>query len=160
MMDDAKSDTLKKIETIPPVALWLGVGGLIPFLAPALFVWMPPSQGWQGIAGTFGMVYGAIILSFLGGVRWGGALHHLDTRTFILSVLPALLAYGVLVFPAIPLGPLLLAACHSVQGLSDISAARNGMLPVWYARLRAGLTLGAVSSLLSITLNFYLAAKV
>ncbi|HAK98094.1 MAG TPA: DUF3429 domain-containing protein [Rhodobiaceae bacterium] len=142
------------------MALWLGVGGLIPFLAPAVFIWMPPSQGWQGIAGTFGMVYGAIILSFLGGVRWGGALHHLDTRTFILSVLPALLAYGVLVFPALPLGPLLLAACHSVQGLSDISAAQNGMLPVWYARLRAGLTLGAVSSLLSITLNFYLAANI
>ena len=147
-------------ETIPPVALWLGVGGLIPFLAPAVFIWMPPSQGWQGIAGTFGMVYGAIILSFLGGVRWGGALQHLDSRTFILSVLPALLAYGVLVFPALPLGPLLLAACHSVQGLSDISAAQNGMLPVWYARLRAGLTLGAVSSLLSITLNFYLAANI
>ena len=152
-------DTLQDTEAIPPIALWLGIGGLIPFLAPALLIWMPPSQGWQGFAGTFGMVYGAIILSFLGGVRWGGALYHLDSRTFILSVLPALLAYGVLVFPAIPLGPLLLAACHSVQGLSDISAARNGMLPIWYARLRAGLTLGAVSSLLSITLNFYLAAN-
>jgi len=33
------------------------------------------------------------------------------------------------------------------------------MLPIWYARLRAGLTLGAVSSLLSITLNFYFAAN-
>lgn len=146
-------------EAIPPIALWLGVGGLIPFIAPAVLIWMPPSQGWQGIAGTFGMVYGAIILSFLGGVRWGSALHNFDTRTFIQSVLPALLAYGVLVFPALPLGPLLLAACHSVQGLSDISAARNGTLPVWYARLRAGLTLGAVSSLLSIALSFYLSAN-
>ena len=67
-------DTLQDKEAIPPIALWLGIGGLIPFLAPALLIWMPLSLGWQGIAGTFGMVYGAIILSFLGGVRWGGAL--------------------------------------------------------------------------------------
>ena len=61
-------------EAIPPIALWLGIGGLIPFLAPALLIWMPASQGLQGIAGTFGMVYGAVILSFLGGVRWGGPI--------------------------------------------------------------------------------------
>lgn len=149
---------------IPLPALLLGVAGLIPFFAAGLAVWTPLLAEWRGIAGTFGITYGAIILSFLGGVRWGAAMQSGTNarplaRPLSLSVTPALLAYAVLILPALPSAPLLLAVFHMIQGVDDIRAARAGDLPDWYAPLRAGLTIGASAALLSLFV-FYAKAQV
>ncbi|MCX7350022.1 MAG: DUF3429 family protein, partial [Alphaproteobacteria bacterium] len=52
---------------IPGPALWLGLAGLIPFVAGAASLWvnislLPPAAGLK-----LAIIYGAIILSFLGG---------------------------------------------------------------------------------------------
>ena len=47
----------------------LGFGGLMPFLALALALWLVPSGG--TLAGMALLGYGATICSFLGAIHWG-----------------------------------------------------------------------------------------
>lgn len=59
--------------SIPPMALWLGLLGLIPFIGlTALYVLQMENRiGWTpGYARDVLVSYGAIILAFLGGIRW------------------------------------------------------------------------------------------
>jgi hypothetical protein len=52
------------------VAAWaLGLAGLIPFVALALLVALNPRIKEEAASAL--LAYGAIILSFLGGIRWG-----------------------------------------------------------------------------------------
>lgn len=149
-------------QAVPLPALLLGVAGLIPFFAAGLAVWTPLLAEWRGVAGSFGITYGAIILSFLGGVRWGAAMQANANarplgRPLSLSVIPALLAYAVLILPALPSAPLLLAVFHIIQGVDDIRAVRAGDLPGWYRPLRIGLTIGASAALMSLFMFYALA---
>ena len=107
----------------------------------------------------FTLTYGAVILSFMAGIRWGTTMMSLDgtdpafARGLSLSVLPALFAYFFLIFPVNIWSPVGLAVLHILQAASDIYAARTGVLPGWYAPLRLGLTMGAAASLLAV--GFY-----
>jgi hypothetical protein len=126
----------------------LGYGrlGLIPFLAPGPLALLAPD-----IAETAGLalaVYAALILSFLGGGRWGMAVGQaeVDNRVVSLAMLPSLAGYALLMLPAEGRGWQLagLAAAHILQGLWDLRATS---VPVWYRGLRGQLTLGAVVGL-------------
>jgi hypothetical protein len=137
---------------IPTTALVLGLAGLIPFVAGALSQWMalplmPRSYGLSVI-----VVYGAIILSFLGGIRWGTALGPYDARRqameFSASVAGSL-AGLVAVFLAPVASLTLLIAGFLVQGLWDVTSVEAGRLPPWFGRLRMILTAGAVLSLVA-----------
>lgn len=132
---------------IPGAALALGLAGLIPFAAGALALWMPmpllaPEAGLRLI-----VVYGAIILSFLGGIRWGTALGPYDAarqaREFAASVLGSLAGLAAVFLPSIP-GLALLIAGFLSQALWDVTSAESGRLPGWFGRLRVLLTCGAV----------------
>ena len=100
--------------------------------------------------------YGAVILSFLGGIRWGLALlsgeavpteRQLFVR-LLLSVLPSLLGWmALLVSPITSL--LVLAAGFGAVLALDIQAARSGDAPHWYPRLRVPLSLMVIGSLLT-----------
>ena len=57
---------------IPGMVLIYGVLGLIPFLAPPLIGLVLP--GYRKSAASVLALYGALILSFLGGARWGLAI--------------------------------------------------------------------------------------
>ena len=151
-------------QEIPPPALLLGLGGLIPFIASALFIWMPspiaelapqlPFQSSDPVAlATMALgAYGAVILSFLGGVRWGNLLFdHASLRNWMplsLSVLPSLIAWPALLFPPTPM-IILLCVGFILQYVLDVKAAKRGLLPSWFLRLRMILTSGAVLSLLA-----------
>jgi len=69
---------------------WLGAFGLIPFLAPPVLRidWFEPVLAWSSLQ----IVYGAAILSFLGGVRAAQAVFSDDCRpdTLILAMAPPL----------------------------------------------------------------------
>lgn len=139
--------------SLPRSALWLGLAGLLPFLATAVLSWTAPGE-WADIALFALSAYGAVILSFLGAVHWGLALRAPDAEAAAtaprlgLGVVPSLLAWGALLLPA---GPDLLVLALGILGTAGVEtlAARRGLLPPDYLRLRWVLSLGAAACLLA-----------
>lgn len=137
---------------IPAPALLLGLAGLIPFIAGAAAQWqaLPLIGAETGL--KLVVIYGAIILSFLGGIRWGTAIGPYDTGRqgleFSASVLGSLAGLAAAFLPAIP-GLALLIAGFLMQGLWDVMSVDAGRLPAWFGRLRMILTAGAVLSLVA-----------
>lgn len=137
---------------IPGAALVLGLAGLIPFFAAAAAQWvsiplLAPDTGLR-----LAITYGAIILSFLGGIRWGTAIGPYDsgrqTVEFSASVLGSLAGLAAAFLPGIPALALLIAG-FLMQGLWDVMSVDAGRLPNWFGRLRMILTAGAVVSLVA-----------
>lgn len=137
---------------IPAMALWLGLAGLIPFAGGALSLWAPlpglePEKGLK-----LAISYGAIILSFLGGIRWGTAIGPYDTqrqsREMATGVLGSLAGLAAVFLPPIPALTLLIAG-FLMQGLWDVTSVEAGRLPTWFGKLRMILTAGAVVSLVA-----------
>ena len=96
---------MAETDTVPKAAWQLGLAGLLPFGALALGVFLGIEGAQSGL-----LNYGALILSFMGGCRWGFAAAGLGQgATFGLlgvSVLPALYAWCALL---LPFGPAALA---------------------------------------------------
>jgi len=137
----------------PPLpAVVLGAAGLIPFVTLALACLMLPETG-DSLPRLALNAYGATILSFLGGVRWGLALapgsggDRIVVRLAI-GVLPQLAGWALLLAPPRPAG-IGLAAAVLILWLADLSLARSGGAPATYARLRTPLSLGAAAALLA-----------
>ncbi len=154
--DPTKSDPTR----IPPAAAFLGYFGAVPFVFLAGAAWLVDMH--DQFLVLFSLVtYGAVILSFMGGVRWGLAMLNRQGPTLLpltVSVTPALLGWlaVVLLFVIHTLGaylqwavPLLILAV-SFLGLfwSDVRATAQGHAPAWYPRLRVRLTGAVVFSLL------------
>ncbi len=147
--------------SIPTPALFLGLGGLLPFISTAVLLWvsvpldvLPPwlvrERSVQELATAALSAYGAVILSFLGGVRWGNILFDQERLTrwtpLALSVIPSLIAWVSLLLDAIAM-LILLAVAFCLQLIVDTLATYRGELPHWFLRLRRILTAGAVISL-------------
>ncbi len=133
--------------SIPIAARWLGFAGLLPFLGAAVAA-LVTEGGPNAFAVRALLAYGAVILSFLGGVRWGFAIttgepERLPAR-LAFSVVPSLAGWVALLLPAV-FGLLLLALCFALMLLADL---RPGLAPAWYIRLRLPLSVGAVACLL------------
>lgn len=148
--DETESDG----QAMPRVTLWLGLGGLVPFLtlagAPVLGQSLPLIGGADAIRQAL-MIYAVAILSFLGGVRWGIAMGYADgkvaLRDFLISVIPAILGWAAALLPLGP-GLWLMVAAFVVLGLYDYGLACRTVAPEWYGRLRLALT-AAASTLLA-----------
>lgn len=135
---------------VPRPALWLGLAGLIPFSGIALLLWLWPSeQRWLSPVLTG---YGVVILSFMGGCRWGLAAAGMGDGTSVkmltISVIPALYAWIVALLPDAD-AQVLLALGLLVLLTADLMLARNGGAPSWWPALRWPLSLGASGSLLA-----------
>jgi hypothetical protein len=137
---------------VPVAAAWLGGLGAIPFVGLALALPLCPAA--LRLQLDFALLsYGAIILSFLGGIRWGLAIgqgsetSHRLLALLGLSVTPSLVAWAALMMPN-EAGWMTLAAGFVVMLAIDILAARSGDAPSWYPVLRWPLTAAAVASLL------------
>lgn len=137
---------------IPTVPLALGAAGLIPYWGLAVALLTGVDLGFGAGALAFALAaYGALILSFLGGVRWGIALGAEEEgpakRGYVISVVPALLAWAAL---ALPPGPQLwtLAGLHVVLGLLDYGLVCREEAPEWFGRLRLGLAAAAALALI------------
>lgn len=130
------------------LARTLGLAGLLPFIAGAFAVWLL-GPGARGLAATALLAYGAVIVSFLGGIHWGLAMRSAQAATLQLvwGVSPSLLAWLALVLQArwgLLLTAVSLAACYVVDQL----LYRRSGLGAWL-RLRARLTLVASISCLA-----------
>jgi len=139
---------------VPPAAKWLGALGAVPFVF--LAVTGPLLEGPLQVRTSFALaVYGAVILSFLGGVHWGLAIAGFGPtagdgasfRRLALSVTPSLIGWGAMFLPR-PAGLLLLAVAFACLLVFDSQASRKVQAPAWYPRLRLPLTAVVVASLM------------
>lgn len=136
-------------QQIPKSALYLGLSGLIPFAACAGAVWT--SVGWIQLQALHLQIgYGAVILTFLGGVHWGRALSP-DTKIswprLTWSVTPSLIGWVALSANPKP-ALILLIVSIALSFAVDRHGVRTGYFPHWYLGLRRVLTLGAMGSLI------------
>ncbi len=128
---------------LPILATILGIVGLIPFIGGGV-----AALGLQADRATLALVaYGAVTLSFLGGVHWGFALGDLDGRgerqRLLLGVAPALIGWvAVLLSVAIRLEAGLALLLLGFVGLTVVEARgrRAGLVPPGYMILRYALS--------------------
>jgi hypothetical protein len=125
---------------IPVTAKYLGYGGVAPFV---LVLLNETANGplASDLALRIFVFYGAVILSFLGGVRWGAATR-LDsgmTRELLISIVPSLWAVACLLPSRIEWSVGGLLAGFVLMGLADFYAA-GPALATWMRLLRARLT--------------------
>ena len=147
------SGLFARADAIPLVPLGLGLGGLIPFWALAIGLALHGGIGFHlGIRpATLDLAlatYAAVILSFLGGMRWGFAARAGDAGlNYVVSVVPSLVAWAWLAAPE-PwrLGGLGLTIL--VLGPIDLQLVRDGLAPPWFGKLRLILSTGAGLALL------------
>lgn len=140
---------------VPQPAVALGYAGAIPFVASAAAVWImePPIRT---VALDALIAYGAVILSFMGGVRWGlaiaGGRPPRLTELFV-SILPAFFAWIGLLLEQSGQATWTMAAIIVLIGSfgwllwSDMGATARGEAPGWYPGLRVPLTLLVIGSL-------------
>lgn len=135
-------------QAIPFAALVLGWAGVLPFAAGAAALWFQEAPLNSAILPF--LIYGALILSFLGGVRWGLAISlpgAARANALAKAIIPALLGWiGACLYKTPALAILLLALTHLIAGLADLALSRSGQAPSWYGRLRVQLTLAALAA--------------
>ncbi len=136
---------------VPKPALALGVAGLIPFVSMAAGSFAADS-GTAVLAINAGLLYGAVILSFLGGVHWGRALAgdriEPSWRRLGWAVTPSLIAWGAAFLPDAVLALVTYVAGFSLAYFVDIRATHAGIFPAWYGTLRKILSIAVLACLL------------
>ena len=131
------------------IAWMLALAGFIPFavLAGGIAI-LPQHHPLSPTLSDAVRTYAAVILSFLGGIRWGMALTRTppDGRDIAISVAPSLAGWFALFFPpAASFGLLLLAVC--AQGAWDSLSIHAGLGPRWFAKIRIVLTILVAAAL-------------
>ncbi len=145
------ADTKQTSSNVPSAAKQLGALGVIPFLGLAIAAMMG-SGAWVNDALVALLAYGAIILSFLGGVQWGFAVSSPDItprqmfNRLSLSVAPSLIAWGALLLPLGP-GLVVLSVSFILVLMVDLRTVNRSGAPSWYPELRWPLTICAVAAL-------------
>ena len=148
-------EDLKQMRFSPVPALVLGFSGLIPFVAPPAYMILTQAVYSQLVFAQ--TAYGACILSFLGGVRWGFVIpeeneHQPDWFNLGYSVTPSLVAWVAVLMPQ-PLSILLVMS--GIAGSAYFDTAVKGY-PQWFKGLRFTLSFGAVLSLWTVFLCQYI----
>lgn len=138
---------------IPIVPLALGIAGLVPFVGLAGIIVLnpklPAAEAWRVLT-----LYGAVILSFLGGVHWGLAMARGIERGYLASVVPAFGGWFAVAFLPPRPAATALAVGFTLLLLHDLARVEGGEAPEWYAPLRRWLTaivLGALGAALFVT---------
>lgn len=157
-MDDLAKPTP---QSPPAAASALGFAGLLPPLlgiAAKTSGAVPPDLPITGVLLLAGMLYGALILSFLGGMWWGAACAGRSGAALrpwlTLAVMPSLIALAALLAcianPRI--GGAILGVTLVATLLVDRKLVANRMVPAWWMRLRVPLSLGLAAEMIAIGL--------
>jgi len=134
-------------DTIRRTAWALSIAGFLPFAALAMgSVLMDDAPLAQFALERF-KTYGAVILSFLGGIRWGLALLNGEAhwRSLLFSVVPSLVGWFALLLPDVWCVAVM-AAVFLMQGIWDGIYINRGHAPPWFAPLRVTLTVLVVTA--------------
>jgi hypothetical protein len=142
---------MKLMRDVPAPARILGLSGLIPFVGLAALSLIGP-EGWRDTVLKALAYYGATILAFMGGCRWGFAAAGLgegpSLKLLGLSVIPSLWAWLSLMLPP-PFEKEMLALGLVLLYAADVALKLEGGSPEWWLRLRLPLTLIAAASLIA-----------
>lgn len=141
---------------VPMPAVGLGLAGLIPFYACAVAAVALPGGQPQAYALTLLLAYGAIILSFLGGVHWGLAMAGFGAPSVLQpmdhppksmswkrlgwSVAPSIAGWAAFFHPNAEVGLVILMAAFLATLFGDLKAMEAEAAPTWYLPLRHVLT--------------------
>ncbi|NXH47859.1 TMM69 protein, partial [Dicaeum eximium] len=142
--------SLESLKDCPRPALYLSLGGLVPFVALPLAMAM---QGTYSPELAFAQVtYGAVTASFLGGMRWGFALLEsspakADWLNLANGTVPPLLACQALLFRDVTQGVTVLMLALGIALHYDISLLST--YPRWFKVLRVVGTVVMILSLLA-----------
>lgn len=137
---------------IPLSVLLLGWGGVVPFAGLALACALGAPSPFPRPE-TMLIGYGAVILSFMGGVHWGLAMQstarqeeRADAWHYTFSVVPALIGWAAMAF-APPTALILLSIAFLALLVVDVVWASGHVAPGWYGKLRLQLTSAVLLSL-------------
>jgi hypothetical protein len=128
----------------------LGLAGLLPFLAHALFAWLSPPAELIGVLRSQAH-YAAAILTFVGALHWGvtiaspSVMDGAAVSRLLWSVTPALFAWIVTLYPADVSLPLLFGGLL-VALVMDWVLYRGTPVPRWFLTLRTVLSGVALAS--------------
>ena len=158
-----KSPKVKSARQVRPgfrSVLIVGYGVLVPLVAMAMVVVMTyPANGVANVL-KVEITYGAALLSFLGGIRWGIALmagaEHLHFRPLAAVTLILPLAW-VTIFMQPPVALAMLMAGYLVVALGERAGGETTPVPLWYHALLKPFTIlveVALGLTLLIILNF------
>ncbi|NXN92200.1 TMM69 protein, partial [Rhinopomastus cyanomelas] len=134
----------------PKPALYLSLGGLIPFVSVPLSMAI---QGTYDPEMVFAQImYGAVTVSFLGGMRWGFALPENspakpDWLNLANSIVPPVFAWQALLFKDVTIGAIMVIMALGIALHYDISLLPP--YPRWFKVLRVMGTVVMVLSLLA-----------
>ena len=136
-------------DAVPAWALWLGWLGLIPFVAGALAALVLPDRvAIQSLSMV--LAYGAVVLSYLGGVRWGLAMAEYGgpaaPMTWVNAIVPPTVGWLANLMALAP-GLTLLTLAYLAAFFFDMAMVRAGRAPAWYAALRRPLSAVTIASL-------------
>lgn len=134
--------------TIPTSSIVLGYGPMLPLVAAAIGAWTLAGE-WPLLAVRLAIIWGALILAFIGGVRRGYGFGSAGASTpveIVASIGYFTIAGLALVAPAAPIALGLLTVGYALAGLLDGRAARHGDAPAHFVHLRpTQLLLGAAA---------------
>ena len=158
---------------LPPIAILLGLAGLIPFVACALAAVSRPDDEAARWLGAL-VAYGAVILAFLGGVHWGLVLRlpveaaplprsRGESAQLALGVAPSLIGWlalllVLLVLPQVALGVLI--AGFIGTAIAEDQLRRKNLVPLSYMALRLGLTMAVSVVLITVFTLMAIGAKI
>lgn len=125
----------------------LGLAGLLPFLAATAGLWLRDDEALLRVA----MLYGAVILSFLGGIQWGLALRGGTVGQLCWSVVPSLVGWGALLTGP-QAAPLILGAGFVAAWAFEQGRTVREALPPWFRSLRVLLTAVVVACMIACAL--------
>lgn len=115
------------------------LAGLLPFVGGLVLTLFPGVSPLNEVVFERALIgYGALILAFLGGVRWGLRLQGGagSDLTFIMGILGAVAGFFTLLMP-LTFGLVVLTIGFALQGAWDV---RSGGVPESYSRLRRMMT--------------------
>jgi hypothetical protein len=133
---------------IPRLAWTLGVAGLLPFFAHALFAWLTPASEAAGLLKSQ-VHYAAAILTFVGALHWSLALaapEGSDARAgtrLVWGVIPSIYAWISTLYPLGAALPALMVGLLAALAV-DAVLYRGSAMPRWFMALRVVLTTGAL----------------
>jgi hypothetical protein len=142
---------------LPPFAVILSVASLIPFFVCGLWAVRPEPSGGGQVGALPLITYGAVALSFVGGVHWGfvleGEAAPAERRRLGLGVLPALIGWGAALLgigtqPA--LGIAVLIAGYIATAVVEGRGHALELVPRGYMVLRWALTVAVVAVLTTV----------
>ncbi len=158
----AQTSIPKDQKTLKQWANVLGYSGTIPFISLAVILLLDASSttpAASGLAASALYLYGAIILSFLGGLHWGRIACNPDIKPsdkwfLIYSVIPSLMGWSSYLLSDIWWGAaLMLIAGFIISYVIDIRLIKLGAWQSWMKPLRTNLTLIACFSLTVLLLH-------